>query len=149
MVECDFPECTTFGSVIRFALELEKGAAGVYEELAMEPKAAPAAEMFRSLAAAHKKRGELLEFTRQQKLNEMILEPIQDMKRENYLIDTKTPKGVDVKAAAKFARKIEETSARFYMDSSLIAKNLMAEAARVMDRLGKESLANKAKLDAL
>jgi len=44
---------------------------------------------------------------------------------------------------------IEETSARFYIDSSRIAKTLMAEAARIMDRLGKESQANKAKLDAL
>jgi len=149
MVECDFPECTTFGAVIRFALELEKGAAGVYEELSREPKAAAAAEMFRSLAVAHKKRGELVEFTRQQKLNEMILEPIQDLKREAYLIDTKTPKGVDVKAAARFAGKIEETSARFYLDAAKIAKNLMAEAARIMDKLGKESLANKTKLDSL
>jgi rubrerythrin len=149
MVECDFPECTTFGAVIRFALELEKGAAGVCEELSREPKAAAAAEMFKSLAAAHKKRGELLEFTRQQKLNEMILEPIQDLKREAYPIDTKTPKGVDVKAAARFAGKIEETSARFYLDAAKIAKNLMAEAARIMDKLGKESLANKTKLDSL
>jgi len=149
MVECDFPECTTFGAVIRFSLELEKGAAGVYEELAKEPKAAAAAEMFKSLAAAHKKRGALLEFTRQQKLNEMILEPIQDLKREAYIIDTKVPKGVDTKAAAKFAAKIEDTSARFYLDAARIAKNLMAEAARIMDKLGKESQANKAKLDAL
>jgi rubrerythrin len=149
MVECDFPECNTFGSVIRFALELEKGASGVYEDLANEPRAAPAAEMFKALAAAHKKRGELLEFTRQQKLNEMILEPIQDMRREAYIIDTRTPKGVDVKAAAKFAAKIEETSAKFYLDAAKIAKNLMAEAARIMDKLGKESLANKVKLEAL
>jgi len=149
MVECDFPECTTFGAVIRFALELEKGAAGVYEELAKEPKAAPVAEMFRTLAAAHKKRGELLEFTRQQKLNEMILEPIQDMKREVYIIDTKTPKGADVKAAAKFLGKIEGTSAKFYLDAAKIAKPLMSEGARVMEKFGKESLANKAKLDAL
>jgi len=149
MVECDFPECNTFGSVIRFALELEKGASGIYEDLAKEPHAAPAAEMFVALAAAHRKRGELLEFTRQQKLNEMILEPIQDMRREAYIIDTKTPKGVDVKAAAKFAAKMEETAAKFYSDSAKIAKNLMAEAARIMDKLGKESLANKAKLEAL
>jgi rubrerythrin len=149
MVECDFPECTTFGSVIRFALELEKGAAGVYDELSKEPKAAAAAETFKALAAAHMKRGELLEFTRQQKLNEMILEPIQDMRREAYIIDTRTPKGVDVKAAAKFAAKIEETSAKFYLDAAKIAKNLMAEAARIMDKLGKESLANKVKLEAL
>jgi len=149
MVECDFPECNTFGSVIRFALELEKGASAVYEDLAKEPLAASAAETFKALSAAHKKRGELLEFTRQQKLNEMILEPIQDMRREDYIIDTKTPKGVDVKAGAKFAAKIEETSAKFYSDSAKIAKNLMAEAARIMDKLGKESLANKAKLEAL
>jgi rubrerythrin len=149
MVECDFPECTTFGAVIRFALELEKGAAGVYDDLLKEPKAASAAETFKALSAAHKKRGELLEFTRQQKLNEMILEPISELKGENYLIDTKTPKGVDAKAAARFASKIEETSARFYADSARIAKNLMAEAARVMDRLGKENLANKSRLDAL
>ena len=149
MVECEFPECTTFGAVIRFALELEKGAAGVYEELSREPKAVAAAETFRALAAAHKKRGDLLVFTRQQKLNEMILEPIQDIRRENYLIDTKTPKGVDVKAAAKFAGRIEETSAKFYLDSAKIAKMLMAEAARVMDKLGKENQANKAKLESL
>jgi rubrerythrin len=149
MVECDFPECNTFGSVIRFALELEKGASGVYEELAKEPHAAPAAEMFIALAIAHRKRGELLEFTRQQKLNEMILEPIQDLNGKDYLIDTRTPKGVDVKAAARFAGRIEETSARFYLDAAKIAKMLMAEAARVMDKLGKESQANKAKLDAL
>jgi len=149
MVECDFPECTTFGSVIRFALELEKGASGVYEELAKEPKAAAAAETFKALAAAHKKRGELLEFTRQQKLNEMILEPIQDMRREKYLIDTKTPMGADVKTAAKFVAKIEEISSVFYLDSAKIAKMLMAEAARIMDKLGKENLANKAKLESL
>ena len=149
MVECDFPECNTFGSVIRFALELERGASGVYEDLAKEPQAASAAETFKALAAAHKKRGDLLEFTRQQKLNEMILEPIQDMRREDYIIDTKTPKGVDVKGAAKFAATIEGNSAKFYSDSAKIAKNLMAEAARIMDKLGKESQANKAKLEAL
>jgi len=149
MVECDFPECTTFGSVIRFALELEKGAAGVYDELSKEPKAASAAEVFRTLSSVHKKRGELLEFTRREKLNEMILEPISELKREDYLIDTKTPIGLDAKAAARFASKIEETSARFYADSARIAKNLMAEAARTMERLGKENMANKAKLEAL
>ena len=149
MVECDFPECNTFGSVIRFALELEKGASGVYEDLAKDSYAAPAPELFKVLAAAHKKRGELLEFTRQQKLNEMILEPIQDMNREDYLIDTRTPKGADVKTAAMFAGRIEETSAKFYLDASKIAKNLMAEAARIMEKLGKESQANKVKLDAL
>lgn len=146
MVVCEFPECTTFGAVIRFALELEKGAAGVYEELAQEPKAASAAETFKALAAAHKKRSELLEHTRQQKLNEMMLEPIQDIRRESYLIDTNTPSGADSKAAAAFVARIEETSALFYSDSAKVAKTLLHEAARVMERMAKENLANKAKL---
>lgn len=149
MVECEFPECTTFGAVIRFSLELEKGAAGVYEELAAKPELASAAETFRALAAAHKKRETLLENTRREKLNEMILEPIQDIVREDYLIETKVPAGLDVKGAAKFAADIEATSARFYADSAKIAKMLLAEAARIMDRLSKESLANKAKLESL
>ncbi len=149
MVECEFPECTTFGAVIRFALELEKGAAAVCDEFSKDPKLAAAAETFSALAAAHKKRGNLLETTRQQKLNEMILEPIQDIRREDYLIDTSVPEGADLKAAARFAAKIEETSARFYTDASKIAKMLLAEAARIMDRLAKENLDNKAKLEAL
>ena len=149
MVECDFPECTTFGAVIRFALELEKGAAGVYDEFANEPKAASASTMFKELAESHRKRGKLLEFTRQQKLNEMILEPISDLKREDYVISTKTPGSVDAKAAAKFAAAIEGISSKFYLYSARVAKNLMAEAARIMEKLGKENLANKAKLDAV
>jgi len=149
MVECEFPECTTFGAVIRFSLELEKGAAGVYEELAAKPELASAAEMFNILSAAHKKRGTLLENTRREKLNEMILEPIQEIAREDYIIDTRVPAGLDVKGAAKFVADIEGTSARFYADSAKIAKMLLAEAARIMDRLSKESLANKAKLETL
>lgn len=149
MVVCEFPECTTFGAVIRFALELEKGAAGVCEELAKEPKMGPAAEIFRALAESHKKRGTAIEDMRQQKLNEMILEPIQDMHRENYLISTEYPKGADAKTAGRFAAKIEETSAKFYADAARIAKPLMSEGSRLLDKLSKESLANKAKLEAL
>ena len=146
MVECEFPECTTFGSVVRFALELEKGAAGIYEELA---KAVPSAALFKELAETHKKRGASLENMRQQKLNEMILEPIQDMKRENYIIDTKVPKVSDAKQAAKVAMKVEETSSKFYIDAAKSAKSIMAEATRFMDKLSKDNLAFKAKLAAL
>lgn len=149
MVECDFPECTTFGAVVRFSIELEKGAAGVYEELIQDPKAASAAALFKELAELHKKRMAQVENMRQQKLNEMILEPIQDMKRELYLIDTNVPKGADAKAGAVFAMKIEETSSRFYVDAAKIAKTIMAEGSRFMDKMGKENLAIKAKLVAV
>jgi len=149
MVEAEFPECRTFGSVIRFSLELEKVASAVYDEMAANAGLASAAETFKALSAAHKKRTDLLEHTRREKLNEMILEPIQDLNRDDYMIPTEIPGSLDVKSAAQFASKIEETSSRFYSDSSKVAKMLLAEAARIMDRLGKENMSFKAKLDAL
>lgn len=149
MVECEFPECTTFGAVIRFGIELEKGTAAIYEEFGKDPGLANGLDTFKMLGAAHKKRGNLLEDTRREKLNEMILEPIQDMRREKYIIDTKVPPGLDLKAAAKFASIAEEHSSAFYMDASKVAKMLLAEAARIMERLGKENLSNKEKLQAL
>ncbi len=149
MVECDFPELNSFGTVIRFALELEKVAAAVNEQLANDPKMASASETFREIAANHKKREILLVNTRREKLNEMILEPIQDLEREHYIVDPNIPAGADLKTSASFAAGIESTSARFYGDSSKVAKNLLSEAARIMEKMAKENLANKSKLEAL
>lgn len=148
-MEYEFPECNSFGTVIRFGLELEKAAMNIYDEMSRDPKLAPGAETFRSLSAIHKKRGELLEYTRREKLNEMILEPIQELDAKKYIIDTKVPKGVDVKTAARFAAGIEEKSSMFYAESSRIAKNLLSEGARILDKMSKENLANKARVDGL
>jgi hypothetical protein len=149
MVEAEFPECTTFGSVIRFALELEKVAVAVYDDLAAKPALAPVAEPFKALSQAHRKRSDVLEHTRREKLNEMILEPIQDLDGKKYVVETKVPDGVDLAGAKALAAKMEDASSRFYLDSSKIAKYLMAEAARILERMGKESQANKAKIEAL
>lgn len=149
MVECEFPECTTFGSVIRFALELEKGAMMVNDEFANNAKLAAGSDTFRALAAAHKKRGDLLEYTRREKLNEMIQEPIQDLDTRKYIPDLTVPAAADLKAAAHVAAGIEEKSAMFYSDMASIAKNLLSEAARIMEKMAKENLANKQKLESL
>ncbi len=149
MDDFEFPECTTFGSVIRFALELERAAVAVYDDLAGRPDLAPAAELFKALSAAHKKRSDVLEHTRREKLNEMILEPIQDLDGSKYKIETKVPDGVDMAGAKAFSAKMEDISGSFYLDASKVAKFLLAEAARILERLGKESQANKTKVEAL
>lgn len=149
MVEFEFPECTTFGAIIRFSMELEKGAVAVYEELAGKPGLASVAEAFRANAAAHRKREVLLEHTRREKLNEMILEPIQDLNGEDYIPDLGVPVDPDAKAALSIVIGIEETSHRFYTDAADIAKSLLAEAARIMERMGKENQALSSKLSDL
>jgi len=148
-MDYEFPECNSFGTVIRFGLELEKAAMNIYDELSRDSKLASGAETFKALSAIHKKRGDLLEYTRREKLNEMILEPIQDLDGKKYIIDTRVPKAVDIKAAARYAAGIEEKSSMFYLDSSKIAKNLLSEGARILERMAKENLANKAKVEAL
>jgi len=149
MDDFEFPECTTFGSVIRFSLELERAAMAVYDDLAGRPDLAQATESFKALSAAHKKRSDVLEHTRREKLNEMILEPIQDLDGSKYKIETKVPDGVDMAGAKAFSAKMEDVSGSFYIDASTVAKFLLAEAARILERLGKESQANKAKIEAL
>ena len=149
MEDFEFPECTTFGSVIRFALELERAAMAVYDDLAGRPDLALAAESFKVLSATHKKRSDVLEHTRREKLNEMILEPIQDLDGSKYLIETKVPDGVDMAGAKAFSAKMEDVSGSFYIDASKVAKFLLAEAARILEKMGKESQANKAKVEAL
>jgi len=148
-MEYEFPECNSFGTVIRFGLELERAATNIYDELSRDSKLVAGADTFRALSVVHKKRGDLLEYTRREKLNEMILEPIQDLDAKKYIIDTKAPKGVDIKAAARYAAGVEERSSMFYADSAKIAKNLLSEGARILERMAKENLANKAKLEAL
>lgn len=149
MVRSEFPEITTFGTLVRFALELEGVAAAVNEELASDPSCAAGAGTFRGLAENHRARIALLEETRREKLNEAVLEPISDIKGSDYLIGTDVPKGAGVKASAEFAARAEDTSARFYMDTARIAKSILHGAVRTLERMAKENLSNKAKLEAL
>ncbi len=149
MVQGEFPEITTFGTLVRFALELERVAAAVYEELASDPSCASGAEAFRALAENHRGRIALLEETRREKLNEAVLEPISDIRGADYAVDAAVPKGAGAKAAAAYAAKVEETSARFYADTAKTAKNILHGAVRILERMAKENLSNKAKLGSL
>jgi hypothetical protein len=149
MIQSEFPECTTFGTLMRFALELERVAALVNEELASDPSCAAGAETFKALAANHRARVALLEETRREKLNEAVLEPISDIRSADYVVATDVPKGAGVKDSAMFGAKVEETSARFYIDTARIAKSILHGAVRIFERMAKENLSNKAKLEAL
>jgi hypothetical protein len=157
VLKSSFPEITTFGSLIRFALELEKVATSLYEG---SSKTYPNVAALPLLADLHRKRSQLLEHTRQQKLNEMILEPIYDLNGNNYAVDVNgnsasdlngndyalTPNGNSpsaLKELIKTAEIIEDKSARFYSDSARLAKSLLAESSRIFQKLAKENEVNK------
>jgi hypothetical protein len=140
VLRSSFPEITTFGSLIRFALELEKVATSLYEG---SSKTYPNVAALPLLADLHRKRSQLLEHTRQQKLNEMILEPIYDLNGNNYAVDVNANSASALKELIKTAEIIEDKSSRFYSDSARLAKSLLAESSRIFQKLAKENEVNK------
>jgi len=139
-----FPEMKTFSSVIRYSLCLEEALEEFYKSAAQCLPAA--AGEFQKLADIHRARYELLEDTRQQKLNEMILEPVCGLERDEYLPD------VDIENEADLVRKAvkaEENAGKFYTHLSDAARELSREASKVYLRMAKENEKLKARVQAV
>ncbi|MCB2185196.1 MAG: hypothetical protein KQJ78_02180 [Deltaproteobacteria bacterium] len=139
--QSNFPEIKTFSSVIRYSLCFEEAAQEFYTKAA--GLLSGQAELLNSLAETHQKRYVLLEDTRQQKLNEMILEPISDVCREDFLPDTALDTAAEVKTKAL---ALETLGGNFYEHLSKVSKELSREAAKVYARMAKENEKLKGKL---
>ncbi len=137
------PELTNFSSLIRFALDLEAATASFYEQVAELVGPEGPQSLSRELAAQHAERRRLLERTRRQKLNEMVLEPITGLDGSRYVYDASAPSWNQVGSKAV---ALEGVAARFYEESSIVAKFLLTEAARTLQRLAEENHRNEARL---
>ncbi len=133
------PELTNFGSLVRYALELESSTAALYRAAFAILGNARGADLATELAAQHEDRRRLLERTRQQKLNEMVLEPISGLDGARYVYDAHLRGGAEIRGKAL---GIEETGARFYSESAVVAKSLLTEAARTFRKLADENMQN-------
>src|SRR5574337_466175 len=139
----DAPELTNFGSLIRHALELEAAIAAFYEAATRVAISPTATSLMRELAGQHSNRRTLLERMRQQKLNEMVLEPIWDLDGARYAFDAALP---DSSVLDRKARELEALSARFYRESSEVARSLLAEATRTLRKMADENDRNAARV---
>ncbi|HYM40828.1 MAG TPA: hypothetical protein VEY12_11940 [Thermoplasmata archaeon] len=139
----DLPELTNFGSLIRYALLLEASSASLYRTAAGWLAPGTQKDLARELSEQHESRRTLLERTRQQKLNEMVLEPISGLEGARYVFDADLASAADIRPKAL---GVEEAGARLYAESSLIAKSLLTEAARTLQKLAVENQRNLARL---
>lgn len=128
----DVPELTNFGSLFRYALELEEAAASFYDAAGALPSA-PFAGVAREIADLHRERRREVERARQRFLNEVILEPITSLDGRLYAVDASPPGRED---AVPRAVALEETSRRFYLDATEVARSMLAEAVRTFRKLG-------------
>jgi rubrerythrin len=138
-------ELGTFGAILKYATEMEEGAAGYYDSLAaLAPPEAKA--LATEMAAASRKNKQILERTRRMEMQEMILEAISGLDTANYDTTYGAPSGF--KEGVAHGVEIEAKAASFYCDSAS-KLGFLGNVKRTLEKLGKEREARAAKLRAL
>ncbi len=140
-------ELGTLGAVLAFAIKLEGHSAEFYQEAASLAQDSPASDVFLPLAKAKRKRKELLERSRRENINEMLLEPIGGLKGSDYLIETELSSQVGYYDALRLAMEWEEKSRRFYVDAA--GRVNLVEVTRVFEKLAEENADHKLKVESL
>jgi rubrerythrin len=137
----------TAGAVLAFAIDLEARSAEFYEEAATLAKDPAHSEAFLCLAEAKRERKKLLERSRREYVNEILLEPIDGLEGSQYLGQTGLSSERDPGAARRAADELEANSRRFYLEAAdLIA---LPQIARVLRKLAEGNAEHRIQLDSL
>ena len=134
-------QITSFGSLLRFATELERRSAAFYEAHA---GGAEGGGLTEKLARENRTRAATLTRVRQENVTEMILEPIQDLEAEP--VEVLTQGGPDWLSAAI---ALEERVGRFYGEAAQKADRVLAEVRRIFERMAKANARRKTELETL
>ncbi|MFO7666422.1 MAG: ferritin family protein [Desulfobacterales bacterium] len=139
----------SFEEIVMYAIEKEKEAAEFYEEICRQEKFHGAKEMFSGFANEERKHQKMLEgiLYNKEKISEYKFEWIPDLKRSNYLVDTKYEKGMHYKDILRIAMKREEKALNFYNDVAL--KNKNEEHVKIFKILAQEEAKHKLGLEKL
>ncbi len=144
----DFPELTSFGTLLKFALAIEQAAADLAGLASSREACAASCDELARCAKKHQKRGRQLERLRQERLNEVVLQPIDGMERARYVPALELPQDADAGQTIALVASVEEAAARFYDDAAEIAANVLTGVDRTFTRLARESRSLATKLSA-
>ncbi len=133
----NFPELTSFGTIFLFAQALEDNAAALAEAAAARPDCAAWAAPLGKAAKKHAKRGRELQRLRRERLNEVVLQPIGGLDRDEYLPPTALP--ADATGAVAAVAAADEVTARFYEAAAVLAANALGGMDRKLRKLANES----------
>jgi len=134
----DFPSLSSFGTLMKFALVLEQVAGELASAAANHPECASQKEALVGNVKKHEKRHRQLEQMRRERLNEVVLQPIQGMDRDKYLPPAAPTQGSsDELIAASIGA--ERASALFYDDAAVVASNVLSGLDKTFKRLAREN----------
>lgn len=139
-----FPQLNSFGTIFLFAQALEENAAALAEAAASRADCAAWEGPLRKTAKKHGKRGRELARLRRERLNEVVLQPISGMAREEYLPPLELPD--DATGAVAAVASADEVTARFYEAAAALAANVLGGMDKKFRKLAGESRALAAAL---
>lgn len=137
----------TAGAVLAFAIELESKSAEFYQEVASLAKDHTDSELLSSLAEAKRERKKLLERSRREYVNEILLEPIDGLEGSQYLGQTGLSSENDPSAVEQVADELEANSRRFYLEAADLIT--LPQIARVLRKLAEGNAEHRLRLDSL
>jgi len=132
----EFPQITSFGTLLKFAQALDQTAADLEDQAAGLPALAEHQAPLAAMSRKHARRVGDLERLARERLNEVVLQPLSGMARGEYLPPTTLPD--DAAGILGTLAGLEDLSARFYGDAADRAVNLLGGLDRTFKRFVKE-----------
>jgi len=137
----------TTGAVLAFAIDLEARSAEFYEGAAAVVKEPAHSEAYSSLAQAKRERKKLLERSRREFVNEILLEPIQGLEASRQLAEIDLSSEKDPSATRQVAEDLEANSRRLYLDAAELM--ILPQITRVLRKLAQGNADHGARLHSL
>ena len=134
-------ELKNFGAVLTFAAELEERDREFYLAALKNPASGPLKADLEQIASVLAKNQKNLLRVRQENVTEMILEPIQGLRSEDFEAKRDQAEGLGLEELKQAGRNIETAAAGFY---NVAAEKIEAlkEVSRALKQVGKKRTAN-------
>ena len=139
-------ELTTFGAIMKFAMDCEEEIVNILEGMAGNADSPSFGGLLDRIISEGKKNTKLLERARREGINEVILHPITGLESDNYSLQDPPTSGLTSREFGEYLAETCERLIRFYTDAAPKITN--PEAMRVFKRLAAKRLNLKEDIDA-
>jgi hypothetical protein len=107
-------ELNALGAIMKFALDREQLLAGMASEALNAPQLSAADEFCNALATNSRKNSKLLERTRRENINEIVIEPISGMNVGDFTLDPQPVNSMTSEEFTTYAAEVMDSTIRFY-----------------------------------
>ena len=130
-----------YTEMIKFAIEKEIGAFNFYTKASQVAKYSGARELFIDFSKEEEKHRKLLEDLTVEKIGQLKVEPVPDLKISDYMVDVEFRPDLSYADILRVAMKMEERSLKLYTDLKGTAKD--DEMKKLFDFLAQQEAKHK------